>query len=229
MRMARRRAHIFWAAGVIAPWCLAAGALVSFTADAGQEVPSGASRAPKSTLAAVMPKDLVPSPHVLTSSFGGAVGRGILHEARLILGATEQIAALPDEVEPRAVLKKNVKIFPEVDRHHKGDPLVGLRPTIDGALRQKGGQRSLAQIRAEFLTFGDESDFATRFASSLDDDGVAGLAPRAGRTRQPRRHPPRSPRRRARLQHALCRRPDAGPDLRLRRRGKKSGNHFVRA
>ena len=115
--------------------------------------------------------------HVLTSSFGGAVGRGILHEARLILGATEQIAALPDEVEPRAVLKKNVKIFPEVDRHHKGDPLVGLRPTIDGALRQKGGQRSLAQIRAEFLTFGDETDLASRFASSLDDGGVEALRP----------------------------------------------------
>jgi spore germination cell wall hydrolase CwlJ-like protein len=193
MRVARRRAHISWgarsswAASVVAPWCLAAGALVSFTADAGQEVPSGASRAPKSTIAAVMPKDLVPSPHALTSSFGGALGRGMLHEARLILGATEQIAALPDEVEPRAVLKKNAKIFPEIDRRHKGDPLVGLRPTIDGALRHKGG--SLARLRADVLTFGDESDFASSFAPSLEEDGAAQtLRPveRAGQGATPR-------------------------------------------
>ncbi len=157
-----------WAASVIAPWCLAAGALVSFTADAGQEVPSGASRAPKSTIAAVMPKDLVPSPHAMTSSFGGAFGRGMLHEARLILGATEQIAALPDEVEPRADLKKNAKIFPEIDRRHKGDPLVGLRPTIDGALRHESGQKGLAQMRADFLTFEqDEIGLAWGFAPNL--------------------------------------------------------------
>ena len=181
MRMARRRAHISWAANVVAPWCLAAGALVSFTADAGQEVPSGASRAPLSTLAAVMPKDLVPSPHVLTSSFGGAFGRGMLHEARLVLGAAEQITAPPDEVEPRADLKKNVKIFPEIDRRHKGDPLVGLRPTIDGALRQEGGQKaSLAQMRANFLTFGqDEIGLASRFEipATGPDDGAPALRP----------------------------------------------------
>jgi len=167
----------------VAPWCLDAGALVSFTADAGQEVPSGASRAPKSTIAAVMPKDLVPSPHAMTSSFGAAFGRGMLHEARLILGATEQIDALPDEVEPRADLKKNAKIFPEIDRRHKGDPLVGLRPTIDGALRHKDGHnKSLAQIRAEFLTFGqNEIGLASSFAPSLndedEDEGVPALRP----------------------------------------------------
>jgi len=197
MRMARRRAHFSWAArtawaaSVVAPWCLAGGALVSFTADAGQEVPSGASRAPKSTIAAVMPKDLVPSPHAMTSSFGGAFGRGMLHEARLILGAAEQIAALPDEIEPRADLKKNAKIFPEIDRRHKGDPLVGLRPTIDGGLRREGGQKaSLAQIRANFLTFGqDEIGLASSFAPSLENEGGAlrpAPASRAGQGATPR-------------------------------------------
>jgi spore germination cell wall hydrolase CwlJ-like protein len=194
-RMARRRAHISWAASVIAPWCLAGGALVSFTADAGQEVPSGASRAPKSTLAAVMPKDLVPSPHALTSTFGGAFGRGMLHEARLNLGAAEQIAPLPDEIEPRDDLKKNAKIFPEIDRRHKGDPLVGLRPTIDGALRHKG--RSLAQIRADFLTFGqDASDLAASFAPSLEDEGGASqtMRPSAAAERASQGATPRVPR-----------------------------------
>jgi spore germination cell wall hydrolase CwlJ-like protein len=186
MRMARRRAHIFWAASVIAPWCLAAGALVSFTADAGQEVPSGASRAPKSSSAAVMPKDLVPSPHAMTSAFGGAFGRGMLHEARLIIGATEQIAALPDEVEPRADLKRNAKIFPEIDRRHKGDPLVGLRPTIDGALRHEGGQKGLAQMRANFLTFEQgEIGLASGFAPALENESVAPPS-RAGQGATPR-------------------------------------------
>lgn len=176
---------------MVAPWCLAGGALVSFTADAGQEVPSGASRAPKSTIAAVMPKDLVPSPHAMTSSFGGAFGRGMLHEARLILGAAEQIAALPDEIEPRADLKKNAKIFPEIDRRHKGDPLVGLRPTIDGGLRREGGQKaSLAQIRANFLTFGqDEIGLSSSFAPSLENEGGAlrpAPASRAGQGATPR-------------------------------------------
>jgi spore germination cell wall hydrolase CwlJ-like protein len=157
---------------------------VSFTADAGQEVPSGASRAPKSSIAAVMPKDLVPSPHAMTSSFGGAFGRGMLHEARLILGATEQIAALPDEVEPRADLKRNAKIFPEIDRRHKGDPLVGLRPTIDGALRHEGGRNGLAQMRANFLTFEQQE---IGLASGLTESpaqptrGNQGATPRVSR------------------------------------------------
>ena len=103
----------------------------------------------------------------------------MLHEARLILGAAEQIAALPDEIEPRADLKKNAKVFPEIDRRHKGDPLVGLRPTIDGALRRQGGQKaSLAQIRADFLTFGQDeislaSGFTPSFTPSLADEGGA--------------------------------------------------------
>ncbi len=87
MRKARRQAHLTWAVGVVAPWCLAGGMLVSFTADAGQEVPSGASAALQTSTAAVMPRNLVPAPHAMASSFGDSFGRGMLHEARLILGA----------------------------------------------------------------------------------------------------------------------------------------------
>ena len=154
MRKARRQAHMIWAVGVVAPWCLAAGALVSFTADAGQEVPSGASSALQTSTAAVMPQKLVPSPRALTTSFGDAFGRGMLHEARLVLGAPEQLAGRPDdEVQPRAVLKHNTKIFPEIDRSHRGDPFIGLRPSIEGNLLHKGG---LAKLRGEALTFGHD-------------------------------------------------------------------------
>ncbi|MGO9942977.1 MAG: cell wall hydrolase [Rhodoblastus sp.] len=176
MRKARRKAHLtlsrfalqrlFWAMEVAAPWCVAAAMLVSFTADAGQEVPSGASRAPLSATAAVMPQDLAPSPHSLAASFGGNFGRGLLHEARLVTGAPEQFDDAPDEIEPRLVIKRNAKIFPEIDRSHKGDPVVGLRPTLDGRWRQKGGP---AKMRAEILTFSqNESGLASSFSQSSD-------------------------------------------------------------
>ncbi len=164
---------------VAAPWCLSAGLLVSFTADAGQEIPSGASRAPLSAAAAVMPKILAPSPHSLVAPFGDNFGRGLLHEARLNLGAPEQLALPPDEIEPRSDLKTNAQIFPEIDRSHKGDPIVGLRPTLDGRWRQKGG---LAKMRAEVLTFGqDASGLASSFSlgdgSAPGPDSVAAFEP----------------------------------------------------
>ena len=176
MRKARRKAHLtlsrfalrrlFWAMEVAAPWCVGAVMLVSFTADAGQEVPSGASRAPLSATAAVMPQDLAPSPHSLAAPFGGHFGRGLLHEARLVVGAPEQFDDAPDEIEPRPDIKRNAKIFPEIDRSHKGDPLVGLRPTLDGRWRQKGG---LAKMRADILTFGqDETGLASSFSQGSD-------------------------------------------------------------
>jgi spore germination cell wall hydrolase CwlJ-like protein len=137
---------------------------MSFTADAGQEVLTGASRAPRSSLAAVMPKDLVPSPRASSAAFGPGFGRGMLHEARLILGAPEQITVTAEEIEPRLDLKNNARVFPEIDRRHKGDPLVGLRPTIDGALRQKG----IARVRAEFLSFEPDPSVASAFSHAED-------------------------------------------------------------
>ena len=55
------RSRIGWALGVVAPWCLGMGLLVSFTADAGQDFASGASLAPIQARAALEPRDLVPS------------------------------------------------------------------------------------------------------------------------------------------------------------------------
>ncbi len=171
MRKARCNALGFWArlswvVKVAAPWCLGAWLLVSFTADAGQEVPTGASRAPLSASAAVMPEKLAPEPRLLAASFGAQSGRGLLHEARLMLGAPEQFAAEPDEIEPRADLKRSAHVFPIVDRADKGDPIVGLRPTLGGRWRQKGG---LAKMRAEILAYGgDERDFTSSFSPQKD-------------------------------------------------------------
>lgn len=172
MRKARRQALVFWArlswaVNAAAPWCLGAGLLVSFTADAGQEVPTGASRAPLSAAAAVMPEKLAPEPRLYAASFGGHSGRGLLHEARLMIGAPEQLTGQSDEVEPRADLKRMAGIFPQIDRSHRGDPFVGLRPTLDGRWRQPGG---VAQMRAEILAYGqDESGLASSFTPGGGD------------------------------------------------------------
>ncbi|WP_294537088.1 cell wall hydrolase [uncultured Rhodoblastus sp.] len=176
MLKARRKAHLTlaryalrrlaWASEAAAPWCVAAALLVSFTAEAGQEVPSGASMAPLSVAAAVMPQQLAPPVRSLATPFGENFGRGLLREARLAIGAPEQFDGEPDEIEPRADLKKNAKNFPQIDRSHKGDPIVGLRPTLDGRWRQKGG---LAKIQAEFLAFGqDENGVVSSFAPGAD-------------------------------------------------------------
>jgi hypothetical protein len=161
-------ARLNWAMGVAAPWLGAAGLLVSFTAEANQELPSGASRRGASLHAAVMPQDFGPLPGVFGDN-GPSSGRGLLREARLYSGAPTLYPDAPDEMQPRADLKKNTRAFPEIDRSHKGDPVVGLRPSMDGRLRQNNG---LARVRAELLAFtSDRSGLASSFAPA---DGPAG-------------------------------------------------------
>jgi spore germination cell wall hydrolase CwlJ-like protein len=154
--------------------------LISFTADAGQEIPSGASSAPLSASAAVMPKNLAPPPRLYSASFGMNSGRGLLHEARLMLGAPDQLGTAPDEAEPRNDLKHSAKDFPEVDRSHKGDPWIGLRPTLDGRWREKDG---VAKLRGEAIVFGqDQFPGAAGFSPSGDHvpgpEAVASFQPR---------------------------------------------------
>ena len=170
-----RKGLFSWAIGVVTPWALGLGLMVSFSADAGQNVLSGASRSPLDSLAAPMPADLVPRLPKISTEFGPGFGRGLLHEARLNLGAPEDLESLPDEIEPRIALKNHAKIFPEIDRRHKGDPSVGLRPTFDGKWREKNG---LTKMRAAQLTFGvDASGLAAGFSptegKALGPDSVA--------------------------------------------------------
>ena len=177
MRKARQKSHISWTIELAAPWALGAALLVSFTAGAGQEVPSGGSRALISAHAAVMPRDIVPPSHPLVGA--AHAGRGFLHEARLNLGTPDLLAAVPDEIDPRMDLKRGAQSFPQIDRSHKGDPVVGLRPTLDGRLRDKDG---LAKSRLSLLAFTpDESGLASTFSAPEGDapgpDSVAGFEP----------------------------------------------------
>ncbi|WP_201281612.1 cell wall hydrolase [Methylosinus sp. Ce-a6] len=99
-----RRSGVSWAIGVIAPWWLGAGLLVSFTAAAGQDPSQGWN---------------IP-PHVAR-----------MQTARLSVGTDEDVHAQPDEREPHAVLKPHAESFPEVDRAKKGDPIIAMRPSFD--------------------------------------------------------------------------------------------------
>jgi len=148
--------------GVVAPWCLGIGFVVSVTADAGQDVVSGASLAPIVARAAMQPTDLVPRGDVLAGNLGMfGSGRGLLREARLAIGAPEDFRAVPDEIAPRTDLKFQSRHFPIVDRAHKGDPTVRLRPTFDTKLRAPNG---LSNYLAGILSFRhDETSPATTF------------------------------------------------------------------
>ena len=178
-----------WAMGVVAPWCLGVGLVVSISADAGQDVTFGATIAPISMHAVTKPMDLIPA------ALGGSAFDLIrrveqdaegprIEEARLVLGEPEEFTRLPDETEPRVAFKHPLPgvaayALPDIDRSQKGDPLVGLRPTFDTQLRNKGG---LARLRAADLLFTHHatwpsSAFSTSQGEIAGPDSVAHFEP----------------------------------------------------
>ena len=56
----------------------------------------------------------------------------------LTVGEKADLLSTPDEIEPRRDLKAGPGVCPIVDRSQRGDPLVGLRPTLDTRLRGGG-------------------------------------------------------------------------------------------
>jgi spore germination cell wall hydrolase CwlJ-like protein len=118
--MRRRSSNARWAAAVVAPWCLAFGALVSFTASAEPDPTSGRIAAPR---LAGLEDGADPSP------------RAEIKSARLHEEAPLELRDLPDEREPRSNLKPRAKEFPQIDRTRKGDPVVPIRPSLDGRSR----------------------------------------------------------------------------------------------
>ncbi len=148
--------------GVIAPWCLAAGLLVSFSADAGQDATFGATRAPLTGLPVSAPRDLIPASGNGIFGLKGLSGHDRIRTASLILGDPSEFSRLPDEQEPRIELKHRAASFPSPDRAHRTDPFIGLRPTFDSKLR---GAKSFAAWQAE--------DMAMSSADYVAYDGFA--------------------------------------------------------
>jgi spore germination cell wall hydrolase CwlJ-like protein len=119
---------VSWAFGVIAPWWLGAGLLVSFTASAGQDSAQGWNVSPP-----------------LARARGER-----MRTALLTVGDPQDLRATPDEREPHVALKPDVRQFPEVDRTHKGDPVIALRPAFDA--RRDGAEGPELSVDAQAAT-----------------------------------------------------------------------------
>ena len=175
-----------WAIGVIAPWCLGMGLLVSITADAGQNGAIGGSLVTLSAPAIGQPDDLIPIQSLsLTGELGG-LGLGdahLLQQVTFAPGTADDYNQVTDEIEPRKDLKAMTHkpgAVPVIDRTHKGDPEIGLRPTFDTQLRRPGGLAGVRESR--MIASRDEALPAASF--SLQDEGDpldGGCASRPGR------------------------------------------------
>jgi spore germination cell wall hydrolase CwlJ-like protein len=143
--------RLMWAFNAVAPWCVAAALVVSFTAEAGQEVLIGVTRAAAAHPG--MPDDLVPAvASERQDSFGIAApaSAGLITPASLVLGAPEELDAIPDEDQPRLQLKRSPNAFPLVDRHSKGNPFIGLRPSFETKLERPAGLERLRRFAILF-------------------------------------------------------------------------------
>jgi spore germination cell wall hydrolase CwlJ-like protein len=137
-----------WVVSATAPWALAAGVLVSFTASAGHDFQAGISAALVSAVPALPSTSLVP-PSGAKLGASPALPRldlDLVREARLRLDLPDFSEQLLSALPPRDDLKPGVAGYPAVDRTRKGDPLVALRPTLSRRgveLREVGASRFL--------------------------------------------------------------------------------------
>ena len=171
------KSWVSWMCSAVAPWCLAAGLVVSFTAEAGQDAPIGASRQPRTSHGPSMPDDLVPQTRSLLA--GRLLGHTPLDQpavqlASLAYGVQGEADGVNDEIAPRINLKRYVRsgsdghaAMPEVERSNRGDPLVTLRPAFDAKLRRDPG---LQHLRMGSLVFGAEEGAVTSAFVPHDGD-----------------------------------------------------------
>ncbi len=112
------RSRIGWAASTFAPWALAFGLVVSITARADPDLRTDGLT--------------IPAHSRLDASFPT---RARLIQANYVVGAEEDLASLPDEIEPRYAPKHMRYADPTVNRAHKGDPFIALRPGFQAKAR----------------------------------------------------------------------------------------------
>jgi hypothetical protein len=177
-----------WVVSATAPWALAAGVLVSFTASAGHDFQSGFSAALPTT--APLPTTSLIPPSGTRLGASPALPRldldGLVREARLRFDLPDFSEQLLSTLPPRDDLKPGVAGYPAIDRTRKGDPLVTLRPTLSRRgveMREAGASR---------LLFGGARDGAAALAPGVieppDLEAQPGFTPWEGpdptRTRQ---------------------------------------------
>ncbi len=137
-----------WICATTAPWALATGLLISFTASASNDLQSGVSFTPRSAVARLTEANLVPP-------IAATVAGGRLDLGRDILRALP-LYDLPEDVmssgsPPKADRKADAGADPVVDRSLKSNPLIPPRSTLS---RRAGELRpALEQARGKRLLF----------------------------------------------------------------------------
>lgn len=132
VRLPYRRSRVKWICATTAPWALATGLLISFTASASNDLHSGVSFAPRSATARLVGTALVPPT-------GASMAGGRLGVERDILRTLPRYD-LPDEMADSEPLKADRKADagPDaiVDRGTKGNPLVPPHATLSRRAKQ---------------------------------------------------------------------------------------------
>jgi spore germination cell wall hydrolase CwlJ-like protein len=176
------RSRLSWAGSAVAPWGIALGFLVSITAQAGQD--PGSTGGPVAQGARA--DRLSPVREALLASRFDPPARGgaevAILEAHLTLGAPEDLAAVPDEIEPNAAVKQGQENFPAIDRTGKGDPFVVLRPGFDAHLRRPvlsgdEGAESGPEDSPSPTAIPPGADFAASRPQRQFDDGATPSVP----------------------------------------------------
>jgi len=123
-----------WAGSAVAPWGIALGLLVSITARADPD-PGRVSGGPVERNRGVdrfSPVREALSTAMFRVSAADSVGGADvwLIPAHLTLGARDELSAIPDEIEPKSAFKRASAEIPTINREHKGDPFIALRPGL---------------------------------------------------------------------------------------------------
>jgi len=106
--------RVGWAVSIFTPWALAFWLVVSLSARADPDPDAGGLTFPA------------------RSQIGFSAGAKLI-EARYVVGDRADLPGVPDEIEPRFVRKRDGD--PQVNRAHRGDPFVALRPGFEARAR----------------------------------------------------------------------------------------------
>ena len=147
------RSRIGWAASVFAPWALGLSLVVSLAARADPDPDTGGLSSP---------------PRVEM----GLQSDAKLIEAHYTIGERDELGAIPDEIEPRFAAKRVAAAAPTINRAHRGDPFVALRPGFEA--KASHAETSAAAIPVAF------SDGATPSAPLGSALGSASPGPADG-------------------------------------------------
>jgi hypothetical protein len=116
----------------VAPWGIALGLLVSITAradpDPGARDGAFAGDGGVEQVSPVRAALSAASFQVAGGGDSASQADALLIPAHLTLGARADLASVPDEIDPKSTFKRAGAEAPVIDRAHKGDPFVALRP-----------------------------------------------------------------------------------------------------